>query len=743
MRRILSALCLLFVLGTGASANAQNRGFQLNRYEPTTAGEWSFSVDHPWYSSTRYFAAGVTLNYGHNPLVFGTTQPDGSFSITNYVIQHQLLGHIDLAGSFLDRVNISASLPIAFLERGNPSPYGVSPMSGVAVGDPRFGVMVRIFGQPDRSPISLSIGGQVWVPLRKFTDSIAETVSDQGVRVLPKLVLAGLGHHVRWSFTGGFLYRPESRLGNIGPEGSTAGSEVQLGVGISYADLERRFAVGPEATFATLVIPNYAFQPGATSLEVLLGAHYNVASQVQLGLAGGIGVLRQPGTPDFRMLFRVAYAPIRKAAADRDNDGIPDGDDACPEQRGIRTGNPQTNGCPPDRDRDGVADSDDLCPDTAQGEHPDPQRRGCPAGDRDGDGVLDPEDQCPDTAQGAQPDPQRKGCPAGDKDGDGVLDPEDQCPDTAQGARPDPQKKGCPASDKDGDGVADFEDQCPDVPAGFKPDTRRKGCPAGDRDHDSVVDLEDACPDQPGAPSPDPGKNGCPGMVEVRDGKIAILKPVFFATNKATILKKSFPLLRSVADALVASPQIKKVRIEGHTDNRGKRDHNVDLSDRRAKSVQQWLTENGVEASRLEAKGIGPDAPVADNKSSKGRAANRRVDFVITDPAQAGGAVQAGPVEAPEVVDREPGKRRKHRSHRHRSDVAAPEGGDGESGTSHRKHRSHRKADGDGGDGEKESGKHHRRHRAHKADADAADGGDGGETKKRHHRRKKKDSGAE
>lgn len=676
----------------GAVASAQNRGFQLNRYEPTTAGEWSFAVDHPWYSSTRYFAAGVTLNYANNPLVFGVTRPDGSFTRTDFVIEHQFLGHLDLAGSFLDRINISATLPIAFLEIGSPSPYGgVAPMTGVGVGDPRFGLLVRIVGQPDRSPISLSIGAQVWVPLRKFTDSLAPTVSDQDVRVLPKLVLAGLGHHIRWSLTGGFLYRPEARLGNIGPEGSTAGSEVQVGFGISYADLERRFAIGPEATFATLVIPNYAGQPGATSLEVLLGAHYNIASQVQLGLAGGLGILRQPGTPDFRMLFRVAYAPIRKQVVDRDKDGVPDSEDACVDEPGVRTGNPRTNGCPSDRDGDGVYDSEDLCPDAAQGAHPDPQRRGCPLPpDRDGDGVPDSEDLCPDMAQGAHPDPQKRGCPAGDKDGDGVYDYEDLCPDTAQGAHPEPQKKGCPASDKDGDGAYDYEDLCVDVPAGHKPDPQKKGCPLGDRDHDTVVDPEDACPDQPGAPSADPKKNGCPGMVQVRDGKIAILQPVFFATNKDVILKKSFPLLQSMADALKASPQIRKVLIEGHSDDRGKREYNIELSGRRAQSVKRWLVENGVAEVRLDSKGFGPDNPIADNKTAKGRAANRRVDFVIVDPPQPQSATKAAPAEAPEVIDKDPDKKQR-RSRHHKSAAAAETGGAAEGGSDPTKKRHHSK----------------------------------------------------
>src|SRR6185295_14567147 len=82
LRRIIQFAFIAALLGSAVNASAQpvqNPGFQVNRYEPTTAGEWSFSVDHPWYSSMRYFAAGITLNYGHNPLVFGFKDTSGNF----------------------------------------------------------------------------------------------------------------------------------------------------------------------------------------------------------------------------------------------------------------------------------------------------------------------------------------------------------------------------------------------------------------------------------------------------------------------------------------------------------------------------------------------------------------------------------------------------------------------------------------------------------------------------------------
>ena len=588
----------------------------------------------------RYFAAGITLNYAHNPLVFGRVGTNGSFTQTTAVIEHQFIGHVDLAGSFLDRVLLTASLPITFLEKGDPNGAGgVRANDNVSFGDPRVGVMIRLFGQPYRSAISMSIGGLLWIPLRGLVGSdsslLPPTGSDQVMRGMPKLVLGGLAKSIMWSFTGGVMIRPEAQIGTLrDPSGQTAGTELQIGAAIAYASFEKRLAIGPEFIVSTALLNGNAFKLDYTSFEALLGLHYNIARILQLGIGGGIGVLRQPGTPDGRVLLRLAYAPMRE---EKKADG------------------------PRDRDRDGIIDDDDLCPDVHKGNRPDPERLGCPLGDRDRDGVLDPEDKCPDEHKGNRPDPDRLGCPTGDRDKDGVLDPDDICPDEHKGDRPDAKRLGCPTGDRDKDGVLDPDDICPDEHQGSTPDPARKGCPAPDRDKDTVVDPVDACPDQPGAPNPDPKKNGCPGLVEVKGGQIVIVKPVFFATNKDVILAKSFPVLQSVADALKASPQIKKVRVEGHTDNRGKVDYNIDLSDRRAKSVMKWLIDHGIEQGRLEAQGFGPNKPVADNKNEAGRAKNRRVDFVITDPPQpAGVQVQdAKSAEVPDSPDQSDGKKGK------------------------------------------------------------------------------------
>ncbi len=282
-----------------------------------------------------------------------------------------------------------------------------------------------------------------------------------------------------------------------------------------------------------------------------------------------------------------------------------------------------------DRDHDGVLDPADRCPDEPAGARPDPALPGCPARDRDHDAVLDPDDLCPDVPAGDHPDPARRGCPVPDADSDGVLDPDDACPTLAQGDHPDPTRRGCPDNDQDNDTVTDHADVCPTVPMGAHPDPARRGCPFPDRDGDSVPDAVDACPDVPGAPSTRPGRNGCPGLVRVERGMIRILRPVFFANNSDVILRQSGAVLAAVADALRADPSLRRVSIEGHTDDVADDASNLALSQRRAASVRRDLVGRGVADDRLEAHGFGETRPVNPAHTRAARALNRRVEFRI------------------------------------------------------------------------------------------------------------------
>lgn len=321
--------------------------------------------------------------------------------------------------------------------------------------------------------------------------------------------------------------------------------------------------------------------------------------------------------------FKVSI-PNRKIK-DRDNDGVSNKYDLCPGQKGTC----ESKGCP-DRDGDGILDAEDKCPDTPGKK----ELQGCP--DRDGDGIIDMEDDCPDQAGTVE----LRGCP--DKDGDGIPDKDDKCPDV-KGLK---EFNGCP--DTDGDGVPDYEDKCPTV-AGDKahagcPDTdgdgvydnvdecptvagpkENKGCPYADTDGDGVPDNIDKCPTVAG-----PKENkGCPVLEEKVKKVLLKAQNIQFETGKSTIKPASLPILNEVAKILKQYDYY-SVSIDGHTDNVGKEDLNMKLSQDRAKAALDYLVSQGVDASRMTSQGFGITKPIADNKTATGRALNRRVEFNLS-----------------------------------------------------------------------------------------------------------------
>ncbi len=272
---------------------------------------------------------------------------------------------------------------------------------------------------------------------------------------------------------------------------------------------------------------------------------------------------------------------------------------------------------PPDEDGDGVHDKKDKCPGTPKGATVD--EKGCPS-DLDGDGVWNGLDKCPDTPKPATVD--ETGC-LSDTDGDTVPDDSDKCPGTPKGAKVD--ASGCP-SDGDSDGVYDGLDTCPDTPAGAKVDA--KGCPL-DGDKDGVYDGLDRCPDTPAGDKVDAA--GCslpkPAPDPFAGRKSLVLEGVAFGSSNATLSPESATALDAVAASLIEWPEV-KIEIAGHTDSQDDEADNLKLSQARAESVRDYLVSNGVDPSRLTAKGYGESEPIDDNATKEGRARNRRVELV-------------------------------------------------------------------------------------------------------------------
>jgi OmpA-OmpF porin, OOP family len=307
---------------------------------------------------------------------------------------------------------------------------------------------------------------------------------------------------------------------------------------------------------------------------VLFGMHYTDPSGVRLGGGFGPGLTRGLGVPQLRFVVAVEWAPAHEepaaepAVLDRDNDGVLDANDACPDSPGPPSTDPKKNGCAPsaDRDKDGVPDTEDVCPDQPGLHSDDPMKDGCP--------------------------------PAADRDKDGVLDKDDACPDAHGVQTTNPKTNGCPLQT--------------------------------DSDNDGVLDAADACPTVPGPAAKDPKMNGCP-IARTEAAQTKLGERIKFNANSAEIPKENEAILNEIAKFLIERPDIKWVRVEGHTDKWAEAQRAKALSAKRAEAVVEWLGKHGVDLERLMSQGFGSERPIDSNDTEQGRKNNRRVEFHVGD----------------------------------------------------------------------------------------------------------------
>ena len=115
----------------------------------------------------------------------------------------------------------------------------------------------------------------------------------------------------------------------------------------------------------------------------------------------------------------------------------------------------------------------------------------------------------------------------------------------------------------------------------------------------------------------------------IKVGETVVLKNIFFDTDKFALKPESFIELEKLTKLLKTNPSL-KIEISGHTDNKGREAHNLELSRNRAKAVYDYLQEQGIEASRMSYQGFGLSKPIDTNDTEAGRANNRRTEFRVT-----------------------------------------------------------------------------------------------------------------
>lgn len=443
----------------------------------------------------------------------------------------------------------------------------------------------------------------------------------------------GVGVHSRTRFynnvvteelTLGAAFRPFNWVNIAASYSFINGHWSNIGAALSIAPYD-----GIMLTLATDYIPT-TYAKLVTEEDNYSLPYKTPGTNISLGIAIVAGTSRKDSDKD-KVSDKFDLCPLtpRNVAVDEqgcpfdeDGDGVFDYMDQCPNTPAEAYDLIDSLGCPLDTDMDGVADYLDQCPNTPAAAFGSIDSLGCPI-DTDGDGVPDYLDQCPQTPAEAAGMVDSIGCPL-DTDMDGVPDFIDMCPDTPEEARGMIDQFGCPI-DSDTDGIYDFCDKCSDTPEEAGNLVDENGCPL-DSDGDGIYDYQDLCPTIAGVKE----NMGCPEVKrEVRNLLNKAMAGIQFENGKATIKSSSNKILNDIAKIFIDNPSY-FIEVQGHSDNVGKYDFNVDLSERRAQAVRLYLIKKGVPAERMVAHGYGPDKPIADNKTKEGRAKNRRVEFNIT-----------------------------------------------------------------------------------------------------------------
>jgi hypothetical protein len=533
LSRLAGAIAVGLLVGDAGDrlAHAQAVGYQLNRYEPTPAGDPFSVVEFPWYSSTRFLAARLTFDYARNLLV-----ADGGPA----PIANSQGAHLDVAASIWDRAALTLSVPFVLSQSGTMF-AGVGPNDATA-GDPRIGVRARLYGQPDEL-LTLSGVAYLWIPIG-VEDELA---GDNSVRGMARLTAGGMWRDsIRWAVNGSLLLRETAMLSDTAsPTGNTVGSELQLSAAAGYLVLDRRISIGPEVITSFAVSGGLPDGQRIATAEAFATAHVAVTDELVLGVGVGGSLAGEPGPPDARVLLSLAYAPVAKRGSSfervivlPDEDGHVGG--VVVDDGKTKTVLDKPYASTEIKRKDKVARAVTSTPQqAAQGATT--LARTLPPSDRDGDGIVDTEDGCPDRTGIASQDPIRNGCPT-------VAEKIVVLPDAdghVGGVEVDDGKtktlidKPYASVEIDSNGAARA------VPPVAPKSVHRTVAvvattlPPPDADEDGILDGDDSCPDRAGVKSKDPIRHGCPvaaerivvvpdadghvGGVEVDDGKTKTL----------------------------------------------------------------------------------------------------------------------------------------------------------------------------------------------------------------------------
>jgi len=591
-RRVLALSVLTVVSMLPGSARAE-RAVQLEQYRPAPSYQDGFVTRHLGLPRHLAWESRGDLSLTKNPLVLETLDASGRRSTA--IVARQLSLSLAAALGLYERALLYASLAMSPLLSGEENTAVPNVRAGL--GDLRLGVRVvpRVLRH---APFRVGFEAEVTLPSATLARPQQRLAGESTLTWATSLLMEGELGPVRLDGSLGARVRPNTQIAvlEVGPELSYAG-----GVSIGMTPFARVYG----ELFGARPLARRAVR-GDAPVEVMLGLRAKLG-QLWLGPMVGAGLSTGYGAPTYRIGVSVghgaAFAQDLHENRDRDRDGVRDAEDACPDLAEDRDAFEDADGCPdPDNDRDEVPDERDGAPLVPEDRDSFQDHDGVPDPDNDQDGVLDERDGAPTLAE--------------DRDG---FDDEDGVPDldNDRDAVPD-ERDGAPLLAEDLDGFADHD-----------------GVPETDNDGDGLDDTSDLCPLSPG----NAGNKGCTGLArhDVKEGMLWLAQRVEFASDSDVLEAGAIPVLDEVRAILLDHPELRLLRVEGHTDGLLDDSYNLDLSARRAATVAGWLVQHAIERSRLEAYGCGERRPIDDNESDAGRAANRRVEMHVLAPEPVGG----------------------------------------------------------------------------------------------------------
>jgi OOP family OmpA-OmpF porin len=595
----------------GAPVWAQ--GLDAQSFDPTLDGHDFVNLDDSQVGPQGP-GGGFVFNYAQDPLVFRFTDPDTTPEGLEEAVLLSSVATFNLLGYYnIDRYRLGVDVPL------NPLAEGYELVDGYLMGDIALDAKAELVDR-QTAPLGVALALRGTLPTGNEDAWLGASKPTIGARAI-----LSTGTEVVTTLNLGF------RTGTtVVDEGFTVGSQILSGLGVKLP-LSSQTWISAEANSRYYI--NASEPVAGFGAEALACLHVNPVDDLIFTVGSGTGLAEGVGTPDFRVVSGLVWAPYRKATGpsttgpDLDADGIPNDLDRCPDQAEDYNGIDDFDGCP-----DGEWTPTTLFVVGSRGALVAGSRIELTQGPVTGEWITEAGELMrsllPGTyevevhAEGFEPLTTALTIPAGTSfeqrlriEAEGALDGRIVINVTdTEGL---PIEASIRVMGMEGSMVRTSSDGLGErsLPAGsheivisapgFKTSRRMVTLRSGGESLIDVVLKE--------------------SRVEVLEGRINIYDRIFFEYDSDIIKPESFGILDELSDTLKDDPSIQLVEIQGHTDTSGSELYNLELSQRRADSVRRYLIESGVSSARLVARGYGE----AVNLRTGDDDANRRVEFHI------------------------------------------------------------------------------------------------------------------